>query len=178
MTWIKLEDTLPDHERALRAGSRAMWLYVSGTCYCSRHLTDGRIPAVAVRQLVTDKDAAKLAEALVDVGLWVRDGDGYEVRNYAKFQRTAEEVEAERESTRKRVRKFREKRSGNGVTNGDVTLPDKRRVDTDSPQPPRGHRSTISYCERCGLPEDAPGDTPRCECESNVVELARGGVAS
>lgn len=144
MTWVKIEDSLPDHERAIRAGDRAMWLWVAGLCWCSRHLSDGKIPREVVPRLTGAPDALKLASVLVEVGLWRETKAAFVVRNYGRFQRTRDEVDAERAATRKRVAKHREKRSGNAVTNGSETPPDTD-TDTDTPQTPQGASDRESH---------------------------------
>lgn len=138
MTWIKLDDSLPDHDRAVRAGDRAMWLWVTGLCWCSRHLTDGRIPVAIVPRLNGAPDALDLAQVLVDVGLWSKSKKGFVVKNYTTFQRSKEQVVNEREKTADRVKRHREKRAGNGVTNGAETHSERAGSDSDPPNPPVG----------------------------------------
>ena len=175
MTWIKLEDNIYTHDRALRAGPEAMWLWVAGMCWCSQHLTDGKIPESVLPLLVPDGDGCSLAVRLVDVGLWRRVRDGFAVKNYRKFQRTAAEVEVERAAARERMRRVRANKKRTGSEVRQQSREDKRQI---PPSPPRGVGSALAYCATCGLPANAAPGVPACVCESNVIELARGGVAS
>lgn len=123
MTWLKLADTFTDHPKVVAAGDQAAWLYIAGLCYCSRHLTDGQIPADAVRRLTGLPSPQKYARKLVEVGLWDETHSGYAVHDYTAHQRSRNDVEEQRERTRVRVQKHR----SNAVTNGDVTLLEESR---------------------------------------------------
>lgn len=137
MTWIKLDDAVPDHDRLIRAGDRASWLWVCGLCWSSRHLADGKLPYDVVPRLAGQEDAYELADRLVEAGLWKRTKIGFTIHNYAKFQRTRAQVDAEREAAKERQRKRRyvtaASRRDSAVTHADVTMPEKRRVETDIP---------------------------------------------
>lgn len=93
MTWIKIDDDLPDHPKVAGLTDGAFRLYLTGLCYCSRHLTDGRIPeAVTSRWGVRHADRA--ASELMSAGLWTSSADGFEVVGYLEHQRSKVEVEA------------------------------------------------------------------------------------
>ena len=93
MTWIKIDDDLPDHPKVAGLTDGAFRLYLTGLCYCSRHLTDGRIPeAVTARWGVRHPDRA--ASELMSAGLWTSSADGFEVVGYLEHQRSKVEVEA------------------------------------------------------------------------------------
>ena len=140
MTWVKIDDGMPDHPKVLAAGPEAAWLYVAGICYCGRLTTDGFIPEAQVARLTT-LDAKKikvLVKALIEAGLWKKATNGYQVHDYLEHQQARESVELIREKTRQRVAKFRERKhlSNAEVTpllgnacNADVTEPD---TDTDT----------------------------------------------
>lgn len=118
MTWIKLDDGLPEHRKIVLAGSAAGWLYVCGLCYCSRQLSDGRIPKPMVDRL-TDAATARSVGRLVDQGLWVDDGASYTVHDYQLYQRSAEQIEADRASDRRRKRPV----SGSNGVDGHGSVP-------------------------------------------------------
>jgi hypothetical protein len=96
VTWIKLQDDLPHHPRAMKAGAEAMWLYTGGLCYCNRYLTDGFIPREAVPQLTSITRPAKAIAALLETELWEKVEGGFRILRYLKFQRSANEIEANR----------------------------------------------------------------------------------
>lgn len=104
MTWIKLEDSFVDHPKVADAGHHAGWLYVCGLCYCSRHLTDGRIPKSVVPRLTDLPKPVLAARRLVEVGLWLDYGECYQVHDYDDYQRSAKQVDRDRELARERKR--------------------------------------------------------------------------
>lgn len=112
MTWVKLDDQLPEHEKITEAGHEAAWLFVCGLCYCGRRLSDGVIPKNVLRRLSDLKRPERAAERLVEVGLWEDEGDWWSVHNYLDYQPSRSQVESQRDSARERQRKSRERRGG------------------------------------------------------------------
>jgi hypothetical protein len=134
-TWIKLHDNLFENPKILAAGDDAALLYIQGLLYCSRNLTDGRIPTPALRMLTARKDARTLARILVREGLWIETATGWEVHEYLLHQRSKATILKEREGTRNRVAAFRE-RKRNGGGNGPVTKAEtETEAETDNPTP-------------------------------------------
>lgn len=165
MTWIKLDDTFPDHPKVLDAGDEASWLFVCALCYCSRHLSDGFIPEGAVGRLTGLSRLQRHVTRLLDVGLWVRADGGYRVHGYSEWQRTRESIEAEREAGKERAKRSRERTAN--VRRSHAT---RGRGEEDSPQTPR-QGGGLRYCASCGLPYDAAPGVPHCICASNVIDL-------
>lgn len=79
---IYLVDEFPEHPKVVRAGGDAAWLWVCGMGYVNRQLTRGFIPADLVPRLSDRKAPMKLAERLVDVGLWEKVHGGFLVHDY------------------------------------------------------------------------------------------------
>lgn len=104
MTWIKIDDTLPEHPKVLSAPPMAGWLFVCGLCYCNRNLTDGFIPRRAALRLVDagHDEVLALIEGLVEAGLWVASHDGFQVHDYLGHQRSAAQITRNREGARAR----------------------------------------------------------------------------
>lgn len=113
MTWVKIDDQFPDHPKIERAGPEAAWLYVAGLCYCAQYLTDGRIPKTRVSRLTAFPDGERLADRLMDAGLWEDAGDDYEVHDYLDFQPSGEEARA-------RKKEISEKRAEAGKRGADA----------------------------------------------------------
>lgn len=116
MTWVKLDDTCPDHPSIVGLSDAAFACWVRSLCYASRHLTDGFVPRSAIRTLGT----AKAAKELLAAGRWEDVEGGVRVRNYGEKQRTREQVEAERERWRQRQTRHR------GVTTSSPRDTDER----------------------------------------------------
>jgi hypothetical protein len=110
MTWVRVDDHLPDHPKVLALGRdrmAAMGLWLIGNCYAARHLSDGFIPLAAL-----PAGSARLARLLVDVGMWAESRDGYRIHDYDEYQPTKARVLAERAKNRERLQRWR-----NGVGN-------------------------------------------------------------
>lgn len=96
-TYIRLHDGMPDHPKVDGLSDRAFRLLVESWCWCSRHLTDGRIPATTWKKRGTpaarrELEAAGLIEQVVD--------GAYVMHDYLEHQRSADEVAAMREQRR------------------------------------------------------------------------------
>lgn len=155
MTWVKLDDTFPDHPKIIAAGDAAAWLWVSSVCFASRHLTDGFIPNDAVARLTSQRRVHQLVAKLLEVGLWEAATGGYWVHDYEEKQRTRSQVDRQRESARQRQRRHRShavtRAVTNGVTssvtdavtNGEVTRPEESRGSTSSSGYSRGHPQPV-----------------------------------
>lgn len=126
MSWFKLDDQFFTHPKVLRAGNEATLLYVSGGCYCAKHLTDGLIPKCAVPTLTTLSRASKAVERLLAVGLWHELEDDYEMHDYLVYNPSRVEVESVREAARERRsnggKRSRERAAS--IINPDPTRPD------------------------------------------------------
>jgi hypothetical protein len=96
MVWIKLDDQIAHHPKFLQAGPVASWLWVCGNGYCNKFLTDGFIPAAAVKTLGGIDNAGKLAAVLVAAGLWEKVDGGYHVHDFHDHNPTAAEVRTKR----------------------------------------------------------------------------------
>jgi len=97
MAWVKLDDGFPEHPKVLDVGGDAAWLHVCALAFCNRTLTDGHIPRGMVGRLSDRKNARKLAEKLVEVGLWISTDDGWVINDYLDFQPSRESVLRDRE---------------------------------------------------------------------------------
>lgn len=106
MTWVKLDDAFADHPKVDRLGDAAFRLHVSALCYSARLLTDGRIPARAIRRL-TPTAELDLVDELIDAGLWHADGDGYVVNDFLEYNQAAADVKARRKADAERKRRQR-----------------------------------------------------------------------
>lgn len=120
MTWFKGDDGFLEHEKviALMAGPcflSAVGLWYCGAIWCSKHLSNGVIPATVVRGFGPKK--GEIAE-LIRVEFWSQEGRTYRYKNWERYQPLKASVEQTRLKTNQRVRRHR---AGprNGVTNDD-----------------------------------------------------------
>lgn len=87
-TYIRLHDGMPDHPKVESLSDRAFRLLVETWCWCSRHLTDGRVPAAIWAKRGTPKARRELLAA----GLVQDCGDHFVMHDYLEHQRSAEQV--------------------------------------------------------------------------------------
>lgn len=112
MAWFKVDDALAFHPKVIAAGNAAMGLWVRCGSYCAQFETDGWLNLGTISALGGHK---RDIDRLVAVHLWVREGDGVRFRDWADYQPTKAQKDAERSATADRVRAFRD-RERNGVT--------------------------------------------------------------
>ncbi len=147
MSWVRIDDSAPNHPKFLAAGYQAWALWTAGLCYCNAHLTDGKIPKEAVRGLLVTMTAsrnvlARAVHALCTPGarsrhargtpgapdaapLWHDCGTYYQVHDYEQFQASKGDVDQRRQQDRERQRRWRQAKEE------DTSRRDKQR-DTES----------------------------------------------
>lgn len=108
MSWLRVDDTFVEHPKVIDLSDRSFRLHVAGMCFCARNLTDGvlvkrSVSVVCALSSATRKHVAELVEA----GLWVKAGDGFEVKDFLIYNPTGEKVKADRDAARDRMRKVR-----------------------------------------------------------------------
>ena len=116
MTWIKLDDSLPNNPKILPLSDGAFRLYIEGLCYANQYLTDGYLANAVLIRL----DQGNNRDELVWAKLWIESEDGICINDYTEHQSSKADVEAKKEQVRDRVQRFRTK--SNAVSNADVTL--------------------------------------------------------
>lgn len=113
MSWVKLDDTFPEHPKVVTAGGDAAWLHVCALAYCNRHpKLSGLVPREMLGRLSDRKNPNALAARLVTVGLWDDDPSGWRIHDYHEFQPTAEKIE-----------ELRRKRAEAGAKGGKTSKP-------------------------------------------------------
>jgi hypothetical protein len=119
MTWIKLDDKLPNNPKILPLSDKAFRLYIEGMCYANQYLTDGFLADAVIKRL----DAGNVASELIEAGLWDECNGGINIHDYMKHQTSKDEIESKQEKARTRVQRYREK-----VGNADVTPNETRYI--------------------------------------------------
>lgn len=95
MTWVKLDDSFPEHKKIVELSDRAFRIHVAAICYSARNLTDGHIPPSVVRTLTFAKKTP--LNELVKAGLWRENGSGgYLIHDYLEYNPSAEAVKDQR----------------------------------------------------------------------------------
>jgi hypothetical protein len=115
MTWMKVDDGFYDHPKVAELPNAAVGLWVKAGSWCSKHLTDGVIPASRVKAL---KGTSSQVRALIECGLWsevsadrAQSGTkSYAFRSWGDYQPTREQKEKERADAAERQREYRERK--------------------------------------------------------------------
>jgi len=133
--WARVDDNFLIHERTRGLSAAAVAMYVGGLSYAGRMLTDGLLPAnmpdmvCACWRVPTPRRA--VAE-LEEHGLWIQEGDGWRVHDFLQYNKSREEVLADREKwgalggkvkeqARERQRRYRQRKREEQATLGNVT---------------------------------------------------------
>ena len=111
MAWFKVDDGLHSSRKLLSIPRRnrlaAIGLWTIAGSWCADQLTDGHIPDYILKEWGAPPSAV---EALVEAGLWERESGALAFRNWAEYQPSKRDVEAERAASRERMRELRAKR--------------------------------------------------------------------
>jgi hypothetical protein len=101
-TWIRINDTMPDHPKIEPLSDKAFRLLIESWCWCSRHLTDGYMPVVMWEKRGTKAIRAELERAgLIDFV----ENHQLSFHDYLDYQRSAGEVQAIRAKNAENGRK-------------------------------------------------------------------------
>lgn len=170
MPWFKVDDALAFHMKTLAAGNQALGLWVRAGSWSMQQLSDGFVPASMVTAL---GGGHKDAKALIHAGLWHQVDGGFQFHDWAEYQPTRAEVEAERVATRERVKKHRAKQGGNGDSNGvsnGVSTPAPSR-----PVPSHDFDKTStrqSLDNRASVSTDVSSITQRIAAQNGITDLS------
>jgi len=123
VTWIKIDDTLPNNPKILPLSDGAFRLYIEGLCYANQYLTDGFLADAVLLRL----DPNNNRQELVDACLWIECLGGLQINDYTEHQTAKSEVEKKREQNKERSSRYRSR-----VTNAEVTHPEYRIQNTDT----------------------------------------------
>lgn len=106
--WFRVDVGFFEHPKVTKLRSdptlyaKAVTLWLAGAAYCTRQLTDGKLPKSALRLLVPFRNT-KVCRALCEAGLWIDHDDHYTFHDWHEYQYTAEEQRFQkRELSRKR----------------------------------------------------------------------------
>jgi hypothetical protein len=181
--WVRLDDSIANHPKFVRAGPEAFGLFVAGLCYCNRYVTAGVIPKLAVPSLLagmTGSRAMKLAERLAandaENPSWVDEGDHYRVHDYELYQLPRGDVR-EQAAERKRRQRARERDLRVTVTR-DGHADGHSEVTGGGHTPLRDRRVSVPGDGHAPLPGPLPPPVPVLEQREFSIAPARGAAAA
>lgn len=109
MPWFKVDDGFHGHPKVVGLSPSAVGVWLLTGTWSAQYLTDGAVPrGIMTRLGGTDADAHELIAA----GMWESRADGFQFHEWAVYQPSKEEVEAERAAARERMKAVRAKRKG------------------------------------------------------------------
>ena len=109
MPWFKVDDAFHGHPKVMELSPAAVGIWTLAGSWCANYLTDGEIKLPIARRLGAD-DA--MIQELVDADLWIDVGGAYQFKDWAEYQPLKEEVMAERNAARDRMKAVRAKKKG------------------------------------------------------------------
>lgn len=137
VTDTRLAESFLTHPTVDGLSDAAHRVYVNGLVYAVAGSTDGHLPKRSLRLLHPEGTSAPVVHELLAAGLWTQHEGGYLIRNYLRYQSSAEQVKqaaearhAQREADAKRKREAREaaRRKAAGAA-GEVPVPPDIRAD-------------------------------------------------
>ncbi len=108
MPWFRVDDGFHSHPKVLTTKAAALGLWVVAGSWSSANLTGGFIPKAVLPRLMPG--AARLAKELVASGLWIEADSGFTFHDWVDYNPSVEEVTADREAARERMRNLRVRR--------------------------------------------------------------------
>lgn len=122
MAWFKVDDGFYDHPKLDRLPNAAVGLWVKAGAWCSKHETDGVIPASRVKAL---KGTTSQISSLIRCGLWVETesesgAKAYSFRDWFDYQPSRKERQEERAMWREKKRESRRRKMANQLERRNV----------------------------------------------------------
>lgn len=168
MSWTKIDDRLLTHVKMRRArariGDAALALWTASLVFTNQHELDGLIYGDMLSDFTSHADPASVAEVLVDVGLWVRDGENYRIHDYLSYNESKAQRDQKRIDERQRkADAIAKKRNGKkGAAAGKTGA-------NPTPSPPSSPPSESSARKPAGKEQTHDGFQPGSAPELNPL---------
>jgi hypothetical protein len=107
--WFKIDDGFHGHPKVFELSLEAVGIWTLAGSWCAKYLTDGAVTGKAIARL---GGSPALCAELVDAGLWLVIPDGFQFKDWDDYQPLKDDVEAEREAARERMKAVRAKKKG------------------------------------------------------------------
>jgi hypothetical protein len=105
MVDFRVDDGFGQHPKTVGLTLEAIGLWTLAGAWSMRYLTDGHVPAEVMRGMCGRR--TKVITELVTRNLLIPTDDGWQYVDWAQYQRSRGQVEAEREKSRKRLADWR-----------------------------------------------------------------------
>jgi hypothetical protein len=117
VTWLRIDDRMPDHPKIVGLPPGTKWALVELWCYSAAHRTDGVVTFGAAKRLAS----AGALKQLEVAGLLERNGQAFHIHDWLDHNISAADAEAKRAAENERLKRWRENRKRNGDGNGGET---------------------------------------------------------
>lgn len=134
MSWVRYDDTFPDHPKVMRTGRDSlavMGAHVVASCYAAKHETDGFVPDEYLRRHVP----GRIIGHLLTVGLLEKVEAGFQVHDFLDFNPSKAQRNASRNAVTERVKRHRNA-VGNAITSRARVSPTPSPTPVIPPSPP------------------------------------------
>jgi hypothetical protein len=178
VTWVKIDDSFPNHPKIVGLTDKAFRIHISGLCYCGTYLTDGFVP-MTIAARFANEDMQYIVE-LTQAGLWreAPQDNGFHIHDYLAHQTSKTQVEEKRQTVRERQKRYRDKHKvtepaqseggDDGWGNALVTPSEYRIQNTDN---------RIQKTEYINTEEEENLPTPRNKSAKVAVEVIANKLA-
>ncbi|AXQ65167.1 hypothetical protein SEA_SCHMIDT_46 [Gordonia phage Schmidt] len=166
MPWFRVDDGLFRSRQVLSIPKRnraaAVGLWTLAGAWSAAELTDGYVPDFMLAEL---SGTGRLADCLVEAGLWDRMENGFVFRQWSKYNPTAEQVRSDRSAAAEKKR--RQRRGSDG------RFADGRRQSLTSEDAilSRGDSSGTPL----GTPQGSPGGSPTVPTRPDPTHTKESG---
>ena len=103
MAWVRIDDGMFSHPKVLHAWATypaSLGLWPLAATWAARHRTDGHVSGEFVTGMMPAKRQRDRAiDALVESGLWVPNGTGWQIHDWRDYNGTRAELKAANERT-------------------------------------------------------------------------------
>lgn len=111
--WVAIDVDYFRNPKVRAAGATGRTLHLASICYAGARRTDGHISSDDLGYVLLDAQAPRRAvEAVIAAGLWVPNGDGWNVHDFLVWQESKQEglaaIERARAGGRARAKRWRE----------------------------------------------------------------------
>lgn len=96
MTYLRLDDNMPEHPKVAKLSDRAFRVHLRGLAYSSRMLSNGKVPVA-----VANAWGRAGVRELLSRELWYPAGEDYEIHDYLDWNPTRDQVQSIREARAK-----------------------------------------------------------------------------
>jgi hypothetical protein len=139
LTWLKIDDGFAEHPKIAELADRSFRLHVVAMCYAARNLTDGFINDRSLKiiaAIIGTSRVSRNVDELLASGLWLRLGDGFQIKDFLEYNPSAERVKEDRAKARDRQRRHRGRNAvTDDVTNAAPTRPVPINLNTSKATP-------------------------------------------